>query len=285
MPDPFPCASCARHSRRWAQQRHQGDTRALPLPLSLLRSCVRLSLLKKMCSAYSRGMQRRRRWLTAVVCLLAVATRAEGSSRISTQQLYAMLDGLRGELVGKYMCSVAGGGDLDLCRGLGLDKSRAASAQDMMRQFALPSSGRTLYEEQIIRGEATARQLADGMSSLTAVPDLLLDAAAAIEATYAEPVPDDIIANMQVPPALAAAPQGFLKDVPVNYGPLYLSGTRALCLPAHAANASRGGARDRVSVVQFRLNGLGCMHFRCVWNAPAARNGGHRLHGYDEKLI
>lgn len=88
-----------------------------------------------------------------------------------------MLDGLKSELVGKYVCAVAGGGDLDLCRGLGsLDEYRAATAQDMMRQFAEPSSGRALYDEQIIRGEDTVEQLAAGLSTLTEISDWLLGA-------------------------------------------------------------------------------------------------------------
>ena len=151
------------------------------------------------------------------VYLMALSALAHGSPRISTKQLYSMLDGLKSELVGKYVCAVAGGGDRELCLGLGLDESRAANAQDMMRQFALPSSGRALYDEQIIRGEDTVEQLAAGMSTLTEVPDLLLKAKAAIEDTFAEPIPQAAVANMQVPPTLAAGSSGFLQDVPVNF--------------------------------------------------------------------
>ena len=60
-------------------------------------------------------------------------------------------------------------------------------------------------------------QLAAGMSTLTEVPDLLLKAKAAIEDTFAEPIPQAAVANMQVPPTLAAGSSGFLQDVPVNF--------------------------------------------------------------------
>ena len=49
----------------------------------------------------------------AILCIHETGAQAPGSVPLSLTQLHSMLDGLKREIVGKYVCSVAGGGDVD----------------------------------------------------------------------------------------------------------------------------------------------------------------------------
>ena len=107
-----------------------------------------------------------------------------------------MLDGLRGEVVGKYICSVAGGGDEEMCAALtsqlhNVTARSAISAQQMLALFAEPTTGPALYQQRIIEGLNAAQTLAADLSGLSNITDMLLEAADALEASFSSSKSDD----------------------------------------------------------------------------------------------
>ena len=196
--------------------------------------------------------------LLAVAILQLASSGSAVSHRVSSLDLSAMLDGLRGEVVGKYICSVAGGGDEEMCAALtsqlhNVTARSAISAQQMLALFAEPTTGPALYQQRIIEGLNAAQTLAADLSGLSNITDMLLEAADALEASFSSSKSDDAdpggATDVGIAPPLSPSAEGLLRDVPVNYDACGLHMPRDMDSSSYA-----GTERERKQVVSELRN-------------------------------